>query len=469
MGGQRRAHGVETLVTGRPAGRYAHDGRVGWHVPRRGAFLVPPWRGVTALAALLAAGLVAAGLLQKRYCFEHGWGGSDVFWHACFSDLPRLWAGTPLASHALPYAAGGGGIDQPVGTGLMLWVLAWFVPRTPTSQQAFTAAWAVAAAACAIGIVVCTATTTRRHPQRALYVGACPLLVTVALVSPELFAVLLVSAGLWAWSAERPGLAGVLLGLAAVSRGYAVLVLLAVGLVALRAGVLRAWSRTAGAALVVAAGLLLSVQLTAGGAVAPYLAWLGRGIDYGSIWYLATLAGRPVPPATATVLAVAGWVLALAAGTMFTLLPRRRPAIAEVAVVVLAVLFLTAKSVPVQASMWLVPLVALAGVRLRPYLIWVSAEVAYFVAVWLYIAGGSEPNRALPAAWYAAFLLIRLAAIAWVALDVVGRARRRPAPTVTADPADPAPQQSVAIAEDPDDGAGVAGGRRDDLVLVAGR
>ena len=101
--------------------------------------------------------LVTLGLLQKRYCFEHGWGGSDVFWRACFSDLPRLWAGTPLASRGFPYSGTQPGIDQPVGTGIVLWVVSWFVPQGPTSQQAFTAAWAFVATACVVAIVVLVA------------------------------------------------------------------------------------------------------------------------------------------------------------------------------------------------------------------------------------------------------------------------------------------------------------------------
>ena len=71
-------------------------------------------------------------------------------------------------------------------------------------------------------------------------------------------------------------------------------------------------------------------------------------------------------------------------------------------------------SLPVQASLLLLPLVALAGLPWRDHLVWAATEVAYFVAVWLYIAAQSDPNRGLPAGFYLVFLLARLAGIGWL-------------------------------------------------------
>ena len=51
-------------------------------------------------------------------------------------------------------------------------------------------------------------------------------------------------------------------------------------------------------------------------------------------------------------------------------------AIAGVALLVVAVVVITSKNLPVQSSLWLVPLVALAGVPWRDHLVWAAAEVA---------------------------------------------------------------------------------------------
>jgi hypothetical protein len=76
-------------------------------------------------------------------------------------------------------------------------------------------------------------------------------------------------------------------------------------------------------------------------------------------------------------------------------------------------------SLPVQVSLLLLPLVALAGLRWRDHLIWAGTEVVYFVGVWLYIAAQTEPNRGLPAGFYLVLLLARLAGIAWLGIQAV--------------------------------------------------
>jgi uncharacterized membrane protein len=120
-----------------------------------------------------------------------------------------------------------------------------------------------------------------------------------------------------------------------------------------------------------------------------------------------------------TVLAVVGLVLAVVIGLVLTLAAPRRPRVAQVAFIVLALVVLTGKSWPVQASLWLLPLAALARPRWRDHLVWAGAEVTYFVAVWLFIAAASTPDRALPAPWYGAFLLLRVGGLLWLVAVVV--------------------------------------------------
>ena len=50
-----------------------------------------------------------------------------------------------------------------------------------------------------------------------------------------------------------------------------------------------------------------------------------------------------------------------------------------------------------QAALWLVPLVALCGVRWRDHLVWAGAEALHFAMVWVYVGGLSKADRGLPA------------------------------------------------------------------------
>jgi hypothetical protein len=93
--------------------------------------------------------------------------------------------------------------------------------------------------------------------------------------------------------------------------------------------------------------------------------------------------------------------------------------VAPLSLALLAAVLLTAKSLPIQVSLLLLPLIALSGLRWRDHLIWASTEVVYFVAIWLYIAGESTPNRGLPPVFYLILLSARLAGIAWVGVQGV--------------------------------------------------
>ena len=154
------------------------------------------------------------------------------------------------------------------------------------------------------------------------------------------------------------------------------------------------------------------------------------------------LAGSPLPTVAVTALAAAGWVAALMAGAFFALGAPRRPGVAEVSLVMLVIVLVTAKAFPVQASLWLVPLVALVGLRWREHLWWAGAEALHFGAVWLYLAGVSVPDRGLPSGWYLVALAARLVAVVWLAVAVWRMAWRRPA----ANPEELTPPESDPLA-----------------------
>lgn len=111
--------------------------------------------------------------------------------------------------------------------------------------------------------------------------------------------------------------------------------------------------------------------------------------------------------------------------------------VAPVSLALLAAVLVVSKALPLQASLLLLPLMALSGLRWRDHLIWACAELAYFVAIWLYIGGETTPSRGLPASFYLFFVIARLAAISWIGVQAVQAFRSPPgrvAPAGTAGP-----------------------------------
>jgi len=416
-------------VIGGPLGRYAARAR---HTA--GAAWLPAAAVLVGLSSLS----VALGVLQKAHCFANGWNTPDQFWHACYSDLPVVYASSGLG-HAMPYLPGSPPLDQPVISGLVMWLVGLVVPSGSAlvRQQWYFALWALLVTVIVMALVAVTAASVPRAPWRAAHVALSPVLVLAGLVSVDLLGVMLASMALWAWGRNKVVFAGFMLGLAISARSYPLVLLVAIGLLAVRAGRVGAWAKLAAMAVVTFFAVSLPwLVMNSDGLLSVYRSWWRAGAGYGSLWMVSvdvvggrlvvpTVLGHSLSEGAVTALAILGWLAALVVGALFTLSLDRRPAVAEVSLVMLVIVVVTGKAVPVQASLWLLPLIALIGLKWRDHLIWAGFEATYFVAVWLYIAGLSKPDRGLRSSQYSLLLGLRLAAWLFVLVQVWLMARSR--------------------------------------------
>jgi uncharacterized membrane protein len=230
---------------------------------------------------------------------------------------------------------------------------------------------------------------------------------------------------LWAWGRNKVFVAGLVMGLAISARSYPLVLLVAIGLLAVRSGKVGAWARMAVTTLLTLFAVSLPwVVMNADGLFAAYRTWWRSGPSYGSLWLVSGLLGHGLQDRVTT-LVLLGWLAALVVGAFFALAMNRRPTVAEVSLVMLVIVVVTGKAMPVQAALWLLPLIALVGLRWRDHLIWAGFEAVYFVAVWLYIAGLSKPERGMPAGLYSVLTLFRVAAWLYVLVQVWRVARAR--------------------------------------------
>ncbi|MDF2145135.1 glycosyltransferase 87 family protein [Knoellia sp. p5-6-4] len=440
---------------------------VGGPLGRHASARARSWLATVTPLLVLSTAMVGLGVAQRGHCVANGWNGTDQFWRACFSDLPALYRLGNLDAGLGGYLTGTASLDHPVLTGSLMALVGGLVPDGGVLEQTrwYFLLWAVLAAALVAATVYLTAAARPRHAADAAVVAASPLLVISPLVSADVFGVALVAAGLWAWSRRWPVLAGALLGLAATARTYPLLVLLALLLLGLRSGRLPVVGRALAGAGAAAAVVMLPFLVSNRDAVtAPFTAWAGGGAGLGSPWIIPQLLGHPLPEGLVTALAVIGVVAAVLAGALLALGANRRPSVAEVSVVLVGVALVTGKSFPVQASLWLLPLLALCGLRWRDHLLWAGAEAMHFAMVWLYIGGMSKADRGLPAPWYAVFLALRVAAVLYLVWRVWRTASARPAE----EPAEELAEEPVTDEADEDELAGGFAGARDQLIVRIG-
>jgi hypothetical protein len=415
-------------------------GPAGVHLADRGT---SRWSAGPALA-LAASGTVALALLTRVHCRSTGWASPGEYVHACYSDVPAL-----VSSRA---AAG-----QPPGTAVLLRVLALVAP---SPRGAFDASVLLAAAAL-VAAVLCLARLAGARRWDAALVALSPVVVTAGLVSVDLVAVALLSGALLAWARARPVTAGVLLGGAAAVRPAVALVLVAVWMVVLvrpapaagepagEPGAVEGavegappGAVAAGLATVGALGTawVLTLLSQAGTAQLPggssWLAGTG-GAGYGSVWLLPSLPTahpHPLAPSAVTALSALALLAVLLAGVAAAVRtarsdPRGRAHLPAVALVLVAGAVALAPSVPVQATLVVLPLAALAAPRWRDHLPWAGAEVAYATGTWLYVYAQVSPDhRGLPPWAYATLLVLRLATLAWLVVQGVRGAAGQGAP-----------------------------------------
>ncbi|MFP5334556.1 MAG: glycosyltransferase 87 family protein [Actinomycetes bacterium] len=400
-------------VLGGPLGRHAGPGPGGaWSAP--------------SVLALLAVPTLVLAVLTRQPCRVDGFASPGQFTNACYSDLPALFVSSGLDRGVVPYLQSVDGVHlaQPVGTGGLLALLAWLAPGGSGAPTWVFDVGVLLLALALVVTVLAVAALADRRPWDAALVALSPVVVVAGLVSLDLVAVALATLGTLALARHRPVAAGVLLGLAVAVRPVALVPLVALWLLSVRTGRYRATARATGAALLAWGLVNLPVLAVAPQGWAAY--WSGvldAPAGYGGLWLLPGLAGSSLPPATVRWGWVVGLVVVLLLVALATLGTRRRPRLPAVVVLLLVGVFVVAPSVPVQASLWLLPFAALAVPRWRDHLVWGGVEVAYATGTWLYLYGLSVPERGLAPWAYGVLLVARLAAMGWLARQALSAAR----------------------------------------------
>ncbi|MGH8970313.1 MAG: glycosyltransferase family 87 protein [Actinomycetes bacterium] len=436
-------------VVGGPLGRRARTGG-GWWTPLR----------VLMALVFLTCGL---GLIQKEPCRSGGFGAPGVYSHGCYSDIPPLFAGRGLADGEVPYVdqPAEHRVEYPVLTGAVMWATAALVPE----DSADRARWffdinAVGLALCAAVVVAATALTAGRRPWDAAMVALAPGLALAGTINWDLYAVALLSLSLLAWSRERPGWAGVLLGLSAAAKFYPLLVLGPLLLLCLRTGRMRELRVAAGSAAVAWLMVNLPVMLADfDGWAYFYVFNRERGESWGSLWVVLTQQGHGVPKDSLNMLSGGLFALACLGVAVLALGARRRPRLAQLLFLVVAAFLLTNKVYSPQYVLWLIPLAVLARPRWRDFLIWQACEVLHFVGTWLFLLGTVDTevtaNRSLGDDPYGMLVGLHVAGTLYLAVLVIRDVLRPEHDPVRADGSD-------------DPGGGVFDGARDVRRLSVG-
>ncbi len=402
---------------------------VGGPLGDRIARFAPPWSVLRVLIVLATAGYVVGYVLDYS-CVDGLWASPDRYEQLCYSDIPALFGYRGFAEGFIPYLQtppGGQPLEYPVLTGVFMWIaslvaspIAGVIGAEPI--VAFFDVNVIGLLAFLLIAVVATALTVRHRPWDAAMVALAPTVILGATINWDLIPIALAALAMLAWARSKPGWAGIALGLAIAAKFYPVLLLGAFAILALRSG------RWRPALVLLGSTVATWLVVNAPFAIANREGWWyfysfnsERGVDFGSIWYAASVLGLPAVPADAlNVVAAATFLALFVAIAVLCLGLRRRPRLAQVAFLVIAAFVLSGKVYSPQYVLWLVPLAAMARPRWRDFLIWQIGEVIYFAAIWWHLAGYDvEDAKALGTELYAIATFIHVAATVYFAVMVI--------------------------------------------------
>jgi uncharacterized membrane protein len=391
-----------------------------------------PWRARLAVVAGSTTALVAAsltgsalGFLNKSACRAGDWNiYLKQFQAHCYTDIYPLYFGEGLSSGKVPYT--GHPVEYPVLIGGAMQLVAWAVrpiadPFT-RGREFFDVTVLLLAIFAVAGVLATAYLAGRSRRWTALGVALAPGLILASFINWDLIAMGLVALGMAAWAARRGVLAGVLLGLAVATKFYPLLFFGPLLLLCLRAGRMRAFCVTAGSAAVAWLAVNLPVIIVApSGWQRFYQLSADRSADWGSIWYFfetkrVSLVGTG-SLSRLNMMSLLAFVVGCVLIGVLTLAAPRRPRVAQLFFLTLAVFLMSNKVWSPQYVIWLVPLVILARPRLWSYALWQLTEIGYFFAIWSYLITVSVSGQPFEAVGgigggvYFASLLARFAAI----------------------------------------------------------
>jgi len=395
-----------TRVLGGPWGRHAAIARLSWWTPVR-------WLFAMTLVTLLL------GYAQKSPCASGTWNGHKQYTHFCYSDVIPLWSGERLDIGGVPYRDTA--VEYPVLTGTFMWLTADLtrgvhaITSSWTELVTFAVLTTLLLALCALVVTAATAMTNRYRPYDAAIFALSPLLVFHAFSNWDLLAMAFTSAALWAWSRDRPILAGTMIGLGVAAKLYPIFLLVAIGILAVRTRRYAepVWALTAAAFAWCAANVPLAIGYHTGWWTF-YTFSADRDAERSTIWAMVrTLSDGSVSAGDTPYWVPSGVAVALALVAALTLVAviglaaPVRPRLAQLVFLCVLAFLLTTKVWSPQYSVWLVPLLALARPRWRLSLIWQFVEIAVWMLTLTPLLGYDVPNRGINYGWLMLVLVIR--------------------------------------------------------------
>lgn len=360
--------------------------------------------------AVIALALFAALLsfVKFDHCYNSHWSGVGVDVHECYSDLPALFDARGLVDHHWPYSSATNSVEYPPLTGLVMWGTALITPAGYNSDKYYFLINIFLLAALFIGTAILL---SKINPSKWYLLPVLPAVIASLYINWDMWAVISAVAAIYWFDRKRYELSAISLAVSIATKFFPIVLLIPITIIFLHQRDVRL------AVKYILQTSILWVAINAPFAISTPTGWWrffklnsSRPADLGSLWQALSIFG--INPRGINFYWVALFIVGSAVISLRLLRSRLPPKLAQSAFIYVALFTALNKVYSPQYVLWLAPLGVLALVNQRDraaFWLWQGAEAIYHFAIWEYLATYGGSKFSLPATWYAAAILLRIA------------------------------------------------------------
>ena len=356
---------------------------------------------------------------KSSHCQNTGWATPDRYIHACYSDLPALYASRGLDKNAWPFTSNENSVEYPVVTAMVMYVTS-FGANSPATYFNINIFFLIL-------LFLATVVVVRKiRPEFAYLAAVAPAMIASLFINWDLWAIATMMLAIYWFDRKQYLHSSLIMGVSISTKFLPIFLLIPIAFILWRDAKVRELLKY------VAVVALTWIAINAPFALTTPTGWwrfyklnLERGADWGSIWLALQQLG--VSLTNLNYLSILLLLIALTTVAILLFELKYTPTLASVAFIVLASVMLASKVYSPQYVLWLVPLAVIAMTRRKDvhvFWVWQIAEVIYHIAIWQHLATVTGAKFGLPLTGYALISLLRIAACLYFVVVLIKKASK---------------------------------------------
>jgi uncharacterized membrane protein len=369
----------------------------------------------TLVALALFASLVSFAKFSQ--CENSGWATPDQYIHACYSDLPALYAGRGLDTNVWPYSSNDNSVEYPVVTAMVMYATS-FAAKSPASYFNVNIFFLIL-------LFIATLIVVRKiRPEFAYLSAIAPAMIASLFINWDLWGIATMMLAIYWFDRKQYLHSALILALSISTKFLPIFLLIPIAFILWRDTKLKELVKYV--AVVAATWLAINAPF----ALTTPTGWwrffklnLERGADWGSIWLALQQLG--ISLTNLNYLSILVLLIALTSVAIVLFELKYTPTLASVAFIVMASVMVASKVYSPQFVLWLTPLAVIALTNkkdLHAFWLWQATEVIYHVAIWQHIASITGAKFGLGPTPYAILTLVRIAGTIYLMAVLARRA-----------------------------------------------